>query len=1356
MKMKAHIKIIVFTITILLTTKTSGQSSWGESDYSIINYTASNGLSSNEISDIIEDSLGVIWMGTSNGLTRFDGYQFKNFRSDFQSSDLFLSNNIKHITVDKNNKFWIVTDREITLFNPATQESNPIHNMDLSIIKRIKSLCITSDNKLLIGTSNGLYLYNNKSDTIKLIHKGYINSIFQDSHHNIWIGTWGQGAYVYDLLNHSIALRIDETFEKGMKITGFAEDSNHRIWISTWDSNGLYRLDIQSSLKDANKAKLKNFHISEKKGMIHNPVLYKILYDKKFNVLWVATAGGLFRMKDLDTEDSFEAFDKTTLNGDEVWNIHLSSNGVLWAAIMGSGVSKIIKSPKDFVSLRAFNISNIYNYKRKSHIVTSITEIQDSLVLFGTRLGVLDIWDRRTNKMFHYKSSDQFNGIDSKSNAVLSAVVDTIHHLTWIATRYDGVYFINHRNKSIHRLRDQHPAIRFTIGVTIKHDGTILIATTNKIFSLTFLNKDYTEYTILDYKNVNSFIGNANIQSITNYDNHIWIGTDISGIICTYEDNIIAKYSVERANINYNNVSTFYIDSDNILWIGTLGGGLSYYDKQTDKFKMIDSVRPISDNQIYSIIEDDSDQLWIASGKGIIKMDKHDYTQVRLYTENEGIRNNQFIPGAVCRLSDSTIIFGGYNGVDCHLPHHADENTYNFKTAIVDISIMNENIKNLMSQKEIECDALPPYTHHLVLKHNLNNIAISFSDLSYMFTDSKSNIYAYKMDGIDKDWSISDYNQRNVSYNNLKPGDYQFIVKSSISNGIWTEPYILKIHVLTPPWLTWWAFIGYFVSFVLILYWAYKDIKKKITLRNKLRIEQIEHKKSEEINNEKLKFFTNISHELFTPLSVMQCSIDRFSQQTETDQEVLSIMKMNVQRLQRLLQQIMEFRKAESGNLKLKVSRNNIVPFIAKLCHENFQPLLERKQISLSFYSEQESYYAYFDVDKVDKIMYNLLSNAMKYNYKNGAILVSVSEVLKDEQKYIALKVENTGDGIPESKIPFLFKRFYEGDYRKFKTQGTGIGLSLTKDLIDLHKGFINVHSIQGETTIFTVLIPADKESYSEDEIDRSSEASIPELPQTIQNKGCKLLLVEDDEELLLVMSKVLASYFNVVTATNGREALTLLENDNENIDFIVTDYIMPEMDGVEFCKEIKKNSTFSHIPIIMLTARTQVEHQLAGYNAGVDAYVSKPIEMSVLIAQIQTMLHNRQLIIEAFKSKDNLGTEEMQLSQLDKEFLETAISVIEQNIENSEFGNDEFAQKMNMSPSTLYRRLKSITGMSGNEFIRNVRIKKACMLLKNPDLQVSEIAYMVGFTDPKYFGVVFKKEKGVSPTKYIENLQNK
>ena len=532
-----------------------------------------------------------------------------------------------------------------------------------------------------------------------------------------------------------------------------------------------------------------------------------------------------------------------------------------------------------------------------------------------------------------------------------------------------------------------------------------------------------------------------------------------------------------------------------------------------------------------------------------------------------------------------------------------------------------------------------------------------------------------------------------------------------------------------------------------------------------MKIEQIEHKKSEEVNQAKLKFFTNISHELFTPLSVMQCSIESLKQDGQADGQTLNIMKLNLKRLQRLLQQIMEFRKVESGNLKLKVSYNNIVTFVKELCEENFYPLLQSKNITLNFQTEQDVIMAYFDVDKLDKIIYNLLSNALKYNYQDGMVSISLSQVVQNDRRYFMLKVENTGDGIPESKLPLLFKRFYEGDYRKFKTKGTGIGLSLTKDLVELHHGTISVQSVLNETTVFTVMIPSDKDNYTDDQIDEEAgrvenenikEEVVPFSELEVKAEGMNderthLLLVEDDVDLLTVMTKVLGKLFKVSTAVNGKEALELLK-ENENIDLVITDYVMPEMNGIELCRVIRNDITLNHLPIVMLTAKTQAEYHLEGYDAGADAYITKPVEMVLLTAQIKALIANRKLLVQRFQQQDTLDVQELGLSILDREFLDRAISVVEQQMEDSEFSNDVFCDMMNMTQSTLYRKLKSLTGMSPNEFIRDIRIKKACMLLlQRPDLQVADVAYMVGFTDPKYFSLIFKKEKGMSPTKYLE-----
>ena len=613
-----------------------------------------------------------------------------------------------------------------------------------------------------------------------------------------------------------------------------------------------------------------------------------------------------------------------------------------------------------------------------------------------------------------------------------------------------------------------------------------------------------------------------------------------------------------------------------------------------------------------------------------------------------------------------------------------------------------------------------------------------------------------------------DANKRYISYNNLNTGVFVFEVKSCNENGVWSEPMSMEITVLPPPWLTWWAYVIYILAAGIFGYIAFQTIRRRIILQNALKIEQIEHRKSEEVNQAKLKFFTNISHELFTPLSVMQCSIDSLQQDAQSDKQTLNIMKLNLKRLQRLLQQIMEFRKAESGNLKLKVSNNNIVAFVKELCEENFYPLLESKNITLNFQTESPVIMAYFDVDKLDKILYNLLSNALKYNYQDGVISVSVLENCENERRNVIIKVENTGDGIPENKLPLLFKRFYEGDYRKFKTKGTGIGLSLTKDLVELHQGEIAVQSILQGTTVFVVTIPADKENYAQEQLDEEPEVrKEPEMKtedslttditdiaeEVLEEEPIHLLLVEDDTDLLEVMAKVLGKQFKVSTANNGKAALEILRA-NEQIEIVITDYVMPVMNGIELCREIRQDETLNYLPIMMLTAKTQSEYYLEGYDAGADVYIAKPVEMAVLMAQIKVLIANRKLLVDKYRQKEDLDVQELGLSMLDREFLDKAISTVEEYLENSEFSNEMFCQMMTMTQSTLYRRLKSLTGLSPNEFIRDVRIKKACMLLQRPGLQVAEIAYAVGFTDPKYFSLIFKKVKGMSPTKYQETLK--
>lgn len=1310
----------------------------------VTNLSINVGLPSNEVTCMIQDNLGFMWFGTTNGLCRYDGYQFKNYRLSNFAEYRMASNNIRHMAKTPQGKLWLVTEAsEVFIFNPVLESCIKIEVPSI-LNGKINALLVTRKGVVLLGTGEGLFKYNETLSQFTFLKKASIRSLFEDSKENIWIGTWKNGFFTINLATQQTTDYIIGR-KDALRVTGFAESKNGQIWISTWDDGGLYCLEEPGNPAST---KYKKYLSIGGTAIIPGNVMYGVLYDPTYDDLWIATANGLVMFSEPGKSDARQYFDRMSIGGEEVWAMCLDGNNTLWISVMGGGVSKLIHKDSFF---KHYPLSTDIHGEKT---VTTLYEDKGSYIWIGVRKDVLLLWNKKTGKYRSYKEINFLKDIRENCNAVQAIVKEKDTDNLWLGTRYDGIYIVERKNEkilSVRKMPDGTSPLRTIHALDIDANGKIWIATENGLYVADPHNKN----TLRPVSFLNEQIKDKCVLTVHCDKNGTWVGTRKYGAFHIEQNEYTTEYSITNEKLNCNDVTCFYRDSQNRLWLGTQGGGISYYNEEEKKFDMLDNVRMFSDDIIYSIVEDEKKNLWITTGRGLVCMNLCNKDYIVWYNQNEELRNTQFIRGASLRLSTSEILFGGYNSIDSYIPSSTEyKDTIPSPVYIVDISIMNVPISEFNKRKNQIAEALPPYTQSLVLAHDQNNVMFSFSCLSYV--NPQANRYAYRMQGIDKDWIYVDANSRHISYNNMAPGDYLFKVKACDETGSWSAPNIIRVTILSPPWLTWWAFCIYIIFCFLSVYLAIRVTKKRIRLLNALKIEQIERKKSEEVNQEKLKFFTNISHELFTPISVLQCSIDKLRLQNNTEMDTLSIMKINLQRLQRLLQQILEFRKVESGNLKLKVSNNDIVAFTRQLCIDNFYPLVEAKQISLHFVSDKEQIMAYFDIDKLDKILYNLLSNALKYNYHQGIISVSVTEAYLQDQRNIILKVENTGDGIPEAKLPLLFKRFYEGDYRKFKTQGTGIGLSLTKDLVNLHHGTIAVHSVPKETTVFTITLPADREAYEADQIENplnaASTKSLPDLTNEYSETKSHLLLVEDDNDLLTVMSKVLSLYFEVSTASNGVEAMNILQN-SENIELVITDYVMPLMDGVELCRSIREHSMLSHLPVIMLTAKTQIDHQLEGLQAGVDVYIPKPVEMSILIAQVKAVIANRKLIFEKFRQRDNVNIEELGLCKLDQEFLNNAVTVVEQHLEDSEFSNEIFSDLMNMSQSTLYRKLKSLTGMSANEFIRNIRIKKACSLLQTTSLQVSEIAYMVGFSDPKYFGLIFKKEKGISPSKYIESI---
>ena len=716
------------------------------------------------------------------------------------------------------------------------------------------------------------------------------------------------------------------------------------------------------------------------------------------------------------------------------------------------------------------------------------------------------------------------------------------------------------------------------------------------------------------------------------------------------------------------------------------------------------------------------------------------------------------MPNSYYKTRSGKILYGGNKGISVFTPYdHLSDNPRRIRTMVSDVKI--DGVSSLLEKNNQRFNLR---SQIISLNAGDKNIEIDFSSLNYVFPDKIK--YAYKMDGVDDDWVYVRGDRQFAFYNQLPKGKRTFYLKTTDVNGLWSN-YIAEVQVFKQPafYETLWAYLFYIVFTLLCLYLFYHRMKRRIQLRHELRIAQIDKEKSEELVQTKLRYFTNISHDLLTPLTIITCLIDDAEMTNGSRISQLTMIRSNVNKLRRLLQQILDFRKVESGNMKLSVSKSDVISFIDDVCKIHFTPLMRKKNQTFTFLTEDRHLMAYFDRDKLDKIVSNLLSNAYKYTANGGNIKLIVDSYWESENHHLRIQVVDTGEGIAPADLENVFKRFYtinKGD----ESESNGIGLSLTKDLVELHHGTINVESELGKGSTFTVDLPINKDSYQEDELISEHISAngintdlILEKEELIDSKvgegedaqiaDVHLLLVEDNEELLFLMEKILSKHYHVLIAKDGLEALNVIK-DNE-IDIIISDVMMPEMDGLEFCRALKSNLETSHIPIILLTAKNTVEDRIECYNAGADGYISKPFELKILEARINNFIMHKKNKQEEFRSNVEVNIDSLEPSSIDKEFLDKVISVINSNMSEGDFDVVQLADALAVSKSSLYRKMKLATGLSPIEFIRNIRLKHGSQLLKDKSISVAEVAYECGFSNPKYFATCFKEEFGVTPKEY-------
>ena len=1330
-------------------------------------FGVSDGLPSNEINRIGQDSLGFLWCATNNGLVRFDGYRFSEYRSDYADPDFFPGNIVRDMSDYGDYGLCLVASGHALIFDKRGARTQEIGD---SIVPdmRPKVIAATGKDKVMIGGEGGCVIYDTGTGKLSgyLECEGerlrYIREIYKDRDGNIWIGTWMRGIYVIEAGSASVSRFSYHGIPERVTVTMFFEDRAGNFYICTW-GDGLFCLRNRTS-----GAGEMISYVHDKRDSRHLDwnIIYDIDVDEN-GYVWAGTPGGLriLRME----KASFTVLDYVNLetgkaeNFQEVMSVFKDKDGNMWLSDYGKG---LVLADYGHKGIREIDPRDDGS---KFSAVTAIYKDGDILWI-GIRGQNFIRYDMVSGRILD--DSRLMRRFDEDCNAVVSFVPVPEKDLLFLSTRYAGVYMLEMDSGAVSGIRHfdtGQEGIRssFTNAAARDAGGNIWVGTNSGLVILENGPEGY-EVKVPEYLNMK--LGGCVVETVyPDSGSNIWVGSANNGLfrfrydLETGEAEDLRCYNVENGLMSNDRIQTVFEDSEGRIWTGTNGGGCYLYDREEDSFHIVHNMDLFPSDQIFALAEDREGKLWISTGKGLSCYDP-DNAGGSLWNIgiDIGLKNLSFIKNAVWS-EPGLIIFGGYDGLSLLDTGDISQKGTAPVSSIVDVQIFNRSLDMFPEEERLKVtDKLPPYSDRITLGHK--DLSVSFTFVAPTFRNEDLVKYAYRLSGLEKEWNYVGAGQRSVTYSYLKPGSYRFEVtaESAIDRQV-SEPAYIDLTVRPAPWLTFWAKLGYIVVLAGAGTGIYFTVRNRERLRQALRLEQMERLKSDEVNNAKLMFFTNVSHELFTPITVMSCSLEKLIEKEPHNFALHKIMRSNLNRLMRLLQQIMEFRKSESSNLKLKVSEMDIVPFVKKMCDENFSPLEVDKNIRMIFSSEHEHLSGYIDPDKLDKILYNLISNAYKYNRPDGKVFVRISDEVTDAGHSAVIQVKDTGYGIEKDRIGDLFKRFYEGDYRKFRTKGTGIGLSLTKDLVDLHKGTINVDSVEGEGTVFTVRIPLDKEAYSPDQIDsgviypasgEDAGAAAEALHSGPGEQSFSLLVAEDNEDLLMVMKNILEPKYRIFTAKDGKQALEILRK--EAVSLVITDYVMPVMGGLELCRKIRADLSLSHIPVIMLSARTARENKLRAFDAGVDAYITKPFEVKLLIAQVDGILANRSRLYTKFRSGENAETDLLISTDMDRQFVENTIRVIENHISDPDFGIEAFNAEMNMSNSTLYRKIKGVTGMSPKEFIRNIRFKYACRLLLEKTTSVADVAFMVGFTDAKYFSLTFKKEFGLTPSQYIAEHKKK
>lgn len=1327
---------------------------WGQINFSYI--SINDGLSQSTVFSIAQDKLGNMWFATYDGVNKYDGYTFTVYQHD-ENDPNSIANDISRIVMtDSKGRVWIGTrdglsyyDEEKDKFQNFFLEKNGKH-------LQVNGIVELSPERLLISTLEGLTMFDIPASRFvddifgTAMHKMVASALYRHDD-QIYIGTPSDGLYCYSIPKNTLEKLAYIPSSK--QIQSILQQSPTRIWVAT-EGSGLLLVNPKTR-------EVKTYrHSPSNPQSISSNYIRSLALDSQ-NRLWIGTFNDLNIYH--EGNDSFMSYSSNpvesgSLSQRSIRSIFMDSQGGMWLGTYFGGLNYYHPIRNRFKNIEHIPFKNSLS----DNVASCIVEDKQKNLWIGTNDGGLNLYVPGAQKFIHYALQESQREDGLGSNNIKSVYVDEPRGLVYIGAHAGGLSIL-HRNsgrmENFNQLNS--PLINENV-YAILPDGenNFLLGT---LSALVHFNPEKRSFTTITQENDGTPI---NVQKITTLfrdsKKRLWIGGEEGVSVFNQHGTSIQKADILPESTATKAFTNYIYEANNgLVWIGTREG-FYCFDEKAKQIKRYTKADGLPNNVVYGILEDSYGRLWMSTNRGISCFNP-ETEKFRNFTEADGLQSNQFNTSSCYRTSDGEMYFGGINGLTTFHPELLQDNPYTPSVVITKLQLFNKTVRpddetGILSKNISD-------TESITLKSWQTAFSLEFVVSNYI--SGQHNTFAYKLDGYDKEWYyLTD--RHPVSYSNLPQGTYHFMVKAANNDGKWnTTPTVLEIVILPVWYKTWWAVILFlatfagFVTFVFRFFWMRKKMEAE------LEIERRDKEHREEINQMKMRFFINISHELRTPLTLilapLQEVISKINDRWTRNQ--LEYIQRNANRLLHLVNQLMDYRRAELGVFELKVKKGNAYHLI----RENFlyyDKLARHKEIHYAFHSDLEEKEELFDPNYLELIVNNLLSNAFKYT-DNGK---SIAVTLKEENNWLILQVSDTGVGIPINKQGKVFERFYQIESQHI---GSGIGLSLVQRLVDLHHGRIELESEEGKGSTFSVYLPQDLAVYKATELADSNtskeeeqvystnskemyfidtEKMENEAIETGDKKRGTILIVEDNQEIRHYLSSGLAALFNILEAGNGEEALEKLKN--HEADIIITDVMMPVMDGIKLCKNIKQNIRTCHIPVIILSAKTDIKDQLEGLQVGADDYISKPFSIAVLTSKIQNMMRTRRHMLEKYAKSLEVEPEKITFNAMDEELLKRAVSIVEENIDNFEFSTDEFAQKMNMSRSNLHLKLKAITGESAIDFIRKVRFKRATELLKSGRYTVTEVSSMVGFNSSSYFATCFKKYIGCLPTEYIKKVK--